>query len=66
MTGWDTRGRQGYLPEPSINNYELWLDWQACQLDTSRWWEELTAIPEEGDLKKLTQKINASFDVPAV
>ena len=30
------------------------------------WWEELTAIPEVGDLKELAQKIHASFGIPAV
>ena len=66
LTGWDTRGRWGYPPEPSIKNYELWMGWWACQLDTPYWWEELTVIPEGGDVKTLAQKICASFDVPAV
>ena len=66
MTGQGRRGRQGYPPEPSIENYELCLGWQACQLDTPYWWEELTAIPEAGDVKMLAQKIHVSFDVPAV
>ena len=30
------------------------------------WWEELTAIPHVGDVKKLAQKIHASFNIPAV
>ena len=29
-TRWGARDRQGSLPEPSINNYEMWLEWQAC------------------------------------
>ena len=66
MTGWGTRGRWGHPPEPSIKNYDLWLEWQACQLDIPHWWEELTAIPEAGDIKKLAWKIHASFNVPAV
>ena len=66
LTCWGTGDRWGYLPEPSIKNYELWLDWQAHQLDTPYWWEELTAIPEAGDLKKLARKICASFDIQAV
>ena len=33
-TCWGTRDRWGYLPKPSIKNYELWLDWQAHQLHT--------------------------------
>ena len=66
MTCWGTGDRQGYLPEPSIKNYELWLGWQACQLDTPHWWDELTAIPEVGDPKELAWKICASFDIPVV
>ena len=66
MTCQGTIDRPGYPPEPSIKNYELWLGWQAHQLYTPHWWEELTAIPEVGDLKELAQKICASFDIPAV
>ena len=66
MTGCGTRGRWGCLSEPSIKNYELWLEWWACQLDTPHWWEELTTIPEVGDIKKLAWKICASFNVLAV
>ena len=28
-------GGENYPPEPSILDVETWLDWQACQLDTS-------------------------------
>ena len=66
MTGKDTQSRWGYPLEPSIKNYELWLEWQAHQLDTPHWWEELTTIPEVGDIKKLVWKIHTSFDIPAV
>ena len=40
MTGQGTRGRHGYPLELLIKNYELWLEWQAHQLDTPHWWEE--------------------------
>ena len=62
----DLRNRMGYLPEPSIKNYEIWLDWQACQLDTPHWWAGLTTIPEVEDSRKLAQKICASFLIQAV
>ena len=65
-TSWGTRGRWGYPPVLSIKNYDLWLEWQACQLDPSHWWEDLTAIPEVGDIKKLAQKNHTSFNVPMV
>ena len=64
LTCWGTRWV--YPPEPLIKNYELWLDWQAHQLDTPHWWEELTTIPEAGDQKKLAWKICTSFDILVV
>ena len=67
MTGQGTRGRWGYQPQPSIKNYELWLEWQAHQLDTPDWWEELTTIPGSGRYKEVGPwKICASFNIPAV
>ena len=51
----------GYLPEPSIGNIEVWLDWQACQLDMPCWWVELTAISNVENPKRLAWKIHASF-----
>ena len=59
-----SRGK--YLLEPSIKDIETWLDWQACQLDTSCWWMELTTIPGVEDPKKLAWKIWASFSIPEV
>ena len=66
MTYLDTGERMGFPLEPSIKNYEMWLDWQACKLDTPHWWEELTAIPEVEDLRKLAQNICTSFLIPVV
>ena len=31
------RDQQGLLLEPPINNYKMWLEWQACQVDTPDW-----------------------------
>ena len=62
----DIRNRLGYPPEPSIRNYEIWLDWQECQLDTPHWWVELTAIPKVEDPRRLAQKICTSFLILAV
>ena len=66
MTVWGARDRQSSPPEQSINNYEMWLEWQAHQLDTPDWREKLTTIPNTGDPRKLTQKICASFKIPEV
>ena len=62
----DIENRMGYPPEPSIKNYEMWLDWQVHQLDTPHWWAELTTIPEVEDPRKLAQKICTSFLILAV
>ena len=37
-------GVEDYWPEPPVSNMETWLEWQVCQLSTSAWWSELTAI----------------------
>ena len=57
----DVEGRGDYPPEPSVRNVEVWLDWQACQLDMTHWWVELTAIPDVENPKRLAQKIHTSF-----
>ena len=62
----DIRNRMGYLPESSIRNYEMWLNWWASQLDTPHWWAELTAKAEVEDPRKLAQKICTSFLIPVV
>ena len=63
---WGARDRWGSLPEPSINNCEVWLEWQAHQVNMPDWWRELVTIPNAGDLKKLVCKICASFEVPQI
>ena len=65
-TGQGARDRWSFPPEPSIRDYDKWLEWWANQLHTLHWWEELTTIPGMEDVKKLAQKIHASFEVPAV
>ena len=62
----DAGGRYGSLPEPSIENYEVWLKWQTWQVDMPDWWRELVTIPNAGDPKRLAHKICASFEVPWV
>ena len=54
----DVGGRGNYLPQPSIRNIEVWLNWQACQLDMPHWWVELTAIPNVERLAKETSPEN--------
>ena len=53
-------------PEPSIENYKVWVEWQGCQVDTLDWWEELVAIPHVDNAWKLAQKVQASFEIPWV
>ena len=56
-TMWGTRDWWGSLPEPSINNYKMWLEWWAFQVDTANWWKELVTIPNAGDPERLAKKI---------
>ena len=63
----DPKGGEKNCPmEPSILDIETWLDWQAHQLSTPCWWEELRAIPGVKDPWKLACKIWASFSIPEV
>ena len=49
--------------EPSIDDLEKWLEFQAGQLGTPTWWEELGAMPGIQDWCKFAWKIRASFYV---
>ena len=54
------------LTEPSVDDLETWLEFQAGQLGTPAWWEELGAVPGIEDRHKFIWKIRASFYVPEV
>ena len=61
----DPRGAEENYPlEPSILDIKTCLDWQAHQLSTPHWWEDLRAIPGVKDLWKLTCKIWTSSLIP--
>ena len=49
-----------------MENCKVWVEWQACHVDMPEWWEELVAIPNVGDYRKLAQKICGSFEIPRV
>ena len=46
-----------------MDDLETWLEFQAGQLDTPAWWEELGAVHGIEDRCKFTWKIRASFYV---
>ena len=52
--------------EPSMDDLEMWLEFQAGQLGTPAWWEELGAVPGIEDRGKFVWKIRVSFYVPEV
>ena len=54
------------LTEPSVDDLETWLEFQAGQLGTPTWWEELGAMLGIEDWCKFAKKIMASFYVPEV
>ena len=49
--------------EPSMDYLETWLEFQAGQLSTPMWWEELGAVPGIEDRHKFMWKIRVSFNV---
>ena len=49
--------------EPSVENLDMWLEFQAGQLGTPTWWEELGAILGIEDQHKFTQRIWVLFCV---
>ena len=52
--------------EPSVDDLEMWLEFQAGLLGTPTWWEELGAMPGIEDWHQFAWKIRASFYVPEV
>ena len=49
--------------EPSVDDLEMWLEFQAGQLGTPVWWGQLAAVPSIEDRCKFTRKIRVSFYV---
>ena len=49
--------------EPSVDDLEMWLEFQVGQLGTPTWWEELGAVPGIQDQCKFAKKIRVSFYV---
>ena len=49
--------------DPSVDDLETWLEFQAGQLGTPAWWEELAAVPGVEDRCNFAWKIRASFYV---
>ena len=56
----------GCLPDSSVGDLYTWLEFQAGQLGTPAWWEELGVIRGIKDWCKFAQKIRASFYIPEV
>ena len=55
------REEVGCLPETSTGDLDTWLEFQAGQLGTPTWWEELGVILGIKDQCKFVQKIRVSF-----
>ena len=52
-------------PQPSPLHSAKWIEWCAKYIQTPSWWEELTQVPGHTDYQEFTQKVHASFEVPA-
>ena len=61
-----TSEKAGCSTESSVRDLDMWLEFQAGQLCTPAFWEELEAIPGIKDQCKFPWKIGASFYVPEV
>ena len=57
------REEAGCLPEPLVGDLDTWLEFQAGQLGTPTWWEELGVILDIKDWHKFAWKVRASFYV---
>ena len=55
------REEAGCSMEPSVSDLETWLEFQAGQLGTPAWWEELGAVPGIKVQCKFAWKIRALF-----
>ena len=49
-----------------MENYKVWVEWCTHHDDTLECWEELVAILNVEDHRKLAQKICALFKIPRV
>ena len=51
-------------PEPTIQDFSLWVPWKAERRETPEWWEELSAVLGKRDTRKLAREVRASFGLP--
>ena len=58
--------QQTSTPKPSPNNSSKWVKWHAKQLDTLAWWQELSEVPSQRDVKEFVRRVCASFQLPKV
>ena len=47
-------------------DYEDWIEWRGCLVNTPTWWQELVGILKITDFQELAWKIRASFELPWV
>ena len=52
------------LQGPLVEDYENWIEWRGCRVQTPNWYWELVGIPGINDFQQLAQKIQASFELP--
>ena len=59
----DKEGKKTPL-EPDIMDFGMWVPWKAERCETPDWWEELLAILQKMDMKKVAREVRASFTLP--
>ena len=49
---------QQALPlEPFHDDTTKWVRWRVKQLDTPTWWQELSAVPSQSNIKEFTRQV---------
>ena len=51
-------------PEPDVADLGQWVSWRSERCETRDWWEELLAVPEKEDIRRLAWEVRASFTLP--
>ena len=61
-----SRGDESYwlvTPEQSFHDPQAWVRWHTCWEETLTWWQELTVIPQKGDVQDFVRRIWASCHI---
>ena len=55
---------QSAMPKLPFHNPQAWVRWSTHWEETLTLWQELTAVPQKGDVQEFVKRIWASFHMP--